>query len=197
MGTQHVGLRDVKQGAPQSRLRLAAPLAYLQIYNSEKSVYDFIVPTVIAAASWVLFWWIEPRPPMFGADGLLKFTRDILIMGVPFMVGALAAVAMGSPGPHLDRRPVGEAISLHGDALTLRQFVCYLLGYLCFVSVVVLIGAVVAEWVKPTLLANITGYHLRQALYWGSTLLLFWLLASLTVTVFWALYFLTVIVNRK
>jgi hypothetical protein len=44
-------------------------------------------------------------------------------MAVPFMIGALASVAMGSPGLHLDKRPVGSDLLLDGEILTLRQFV--------------------------------------------------------------------------
>ena len=49
---------------------------------------------------------------------------------------------MGSPGLHLDKRPVGSDLLLDGEILTLRQFVCYLLGYLSFVSLVVLLLAI-------------------------------------------------------
>ncbi len=72
--------------------------------------------------------------------GVLKFARDLLIMAVPFMIGALASVAMGSPGTHMDRRPVGAELVLDGEVLSLRQFVCYLLGYLSFPE----LGCVVA-----------------------------------------------------
>src|ERR1700739_4040763 len=129
MGTQQAGqlrhLRDVSHGRKPSRLRLLAPLRYLLIRHSEKLTYDVFLPVAIAVIGWSVYWWMDPKPKIFGDDGLLRFSRDLLIMAVPFMVGALAAVAMGSPGTgQIDRRPRGVDLHLDGRTLTLRQFVC-------------------------------------------------------------------------
>jgi hypothetical protein len=64
---------------------------------------------------------VSPKPPLWGDPGLLRFARDLLIMAVPFMIGALAAVSMGAPGEHLDRRPLGVEIMLANDVLTLLK----------------------------------------------------------------------------
>lgn len=137
-----IELRDVQQGPPADRKRLLAPLNYLRIYHPEKTRYDLILPGVVTLVLWVAYLAVEPKPALFGDAGLLKFTRDLLVMAVPFLVGALATVAMGSPGPHIDDRPVGSSLALDGEVLTLRQFVCYLLGYLCLLGLVTLAGAV-------------------------------------------------------
>src|SRR5688572_15179450 len=124
MGTREIGLPDVTEKRPPSRLRLLAPLRYLSIKHPEKTLYDFILPGVLGASGWLVYALLEPKPPLFGPSGLLVFVRDFLIMAVPFMVGALAAVAMGSPGQHLDRRPIGGDLYLYDTPLTMRQFVC-------------------------------------------------------------------------
>lgn len=198
MGTQEVELVDVHQGSRPSRKRLLAPLRYLAIYHPEKTYYDFIVPAVWAGVMMAGYWIMGPKPPLFSDAGLLKLVRDLLIMAVPFMVGALAAVAMGAPGTNIDRRMVGSEIMLDGEVLTARQFVCYLLGYLCFVSIVVLIGSVVAAVMHDAVL-EWTKWHpsLRLSIRVVGTGLLFAGLSALTVTVLWSLYFLTVVVNRK
>src|SRR5882757_11406971 len=138
MATRGLGLRDITERR-HSRLRLLAPLRYLSIHHPEKTTYDLIVPLGLTAAACVVYFAIRPHPAIFGEAGVLKFTRDLLIMAVPFMVGALAAVSMGSPGTHLDKRPIGTELLLDGEVLTMRQFVCYLLGYLSFLSLVVLL----------------------------------------------------------
>ena len=197
MGTPQVGLRDVSQGTPQSRARLGAPLRYLFIYHPEKRRYDFVVPGVIAVSTWAVYSLIEPKPPLFGDAGLLRFVRDLLIMGVPFMIGALAAVAMGTPGDHLDRRPAGTELYLDGRLLNLRSFVCYLLGYLSFLGLVTLGLTVFASLMHYPIIEWTTGAPIARKIIHGiGTFTLATLLSSLSVTVFWALYFLTDVVNR-
>ena len=196
MGTQQVGLRDVAHGPAPSRLRLLAPLRYLAIHHPEKTAYDRLYPAVFAIVMWLAYWFISPKPRLFGAEGLLGFTRDLLVMAVPFMVGALAAVAMGSPGGHLEKRPRGAELHLDGKTLTLRQFVCYLLGYLSFLGLVTLGGVVGAALLHDAVVswtAHSPAAHLIVMLI--GTLGLSMLLSALTITVFWGLYFLTDVVN--
>lgn len=196
MGTQQVGLRDVTHGAVPSRLRLLAPLRYLAIHHPEKAAYDFLYPAVAGIVMWLAYWFVSPKPKLFGADGLLGFTSNLLIMAVPFMVGALAAVAMGSPGGYLEKRPRGLELRLDGKSLTLRQFVCYLLGYLSFLGLITL-GAVVGATLMHDTVKEWTAHsppaHLIVMLI--GTLCLSMLLSALTITVFWGLYFLTDVVN--
>jgi hypothetical protein len=75
-----------------------------------------VAPALLAVAMWIAYYLIAPKPPLFGDSGIFRFTRDLLVMGVPFMIGALATVAMGSPGSYLDRRPAGAELYLDGEA---------------------------------------------------------------------------------
>jgi len=169
----------------------------LAIYHPEKRRYDFIVPGAVAAVTFAIFVFLTPSPPVFGESGLLRFARDFLIMAVPFMVGALAAVAMGAPGQHLDRRPMGAELMLDGEVLTLRQFTCYMLGYLCFVGMVTLIAVVAATLLKDTAVHWLKATPtLMRIVRLGGVASMSLLFSILAVTVFWALYFLTDVVNR-
>lgn len=197
MVARQVGLPDVRQGRARSKLRLAAPLRYLLIYHPEKTRYDLVAPVVGAALIVAFILLVRPAPPIFGDNGLLKFTRELLIMAVPFMVGALAAVAMGAPGPHLDRRPVGAELLLEGEVLSLRQFTCYLLGYLCFLGIVTLGAVVLAPLLRDQVITIFKAWPIGMKASWLLGVSVFaLLLSSLTVTVLWALYFLTDVVNR-
>lgn len=197
MGTHQVGLPDIATGRKRSGLRLLAPLRYLQIWNEEKAKYDIIVPLAVGSILYVLLLWGRETISLFGDAGLLRYLRELLVMAVPFMVGALAAVAMGAPGLHLDRRPAGAELYLDGKVLTLRQFVCYLLGYLCFVAIFVLIGTISATLLRDGIVAVIGDNVLAMGVVtYVATGLLSYSLAVLGVTVLWALYFLTDVVNR-
>jgi hypothetical protein len=197
MATRGVELRDVTERRV-SRLRLLAPLRYLAIHHPEKTTYDLIAPVGATVVACIVYFSITPHPAIFGDAGVLKYARDLLIMAVPFMIGALASVAMGSPGVHLDKRPVGSDLLLAGEILTLRQFVCYLLGYLSFVSLIVLLLAIgaallhdnVASWLalRPSFILPVRAIGVATFSF---------LLSSLTITVLWSLYFLTDVVNRK
>lgn len=198
MGTRQVKLLDVEHGGTQSRLRLLAPLRYLQIRHPEKRRYDVVLPVVVGVAGWAVYIVIDPRPALFGDAGLLRFARDLLIMAVPFMVGALAAVSMGAPGPNLDRRPIGAELWLDNDPLTMRQFLCFLLGYLSFLGLVVLTGVVGAGLLKDGVVAWTTSApHVRMVVHAIGSLVLSLALSFLSVTVLWSLYFLTDVANRK
>jgi hypothetical protein len=198
MGTRQIGLSDIAHGGRQSRLRLLAPLRYLLIKHPEKYRYDVLVPAVVGVVCWIGYLLIEPKPQLFGDAGLLRFARDLLIMAVPFMVGALAAVSMGAPGDHMDRRLVGSELYLDDEPLTLRQFLCYLLGYLSFLGMVTLVVVVGASLLEDTVSAwTMQLPALRHWIFTIGTLVLALLLSSLSVTVLWSLYFLTDIANRK
>jgi len=197
MAAHQAGLSDVNQGRRHSRFRLLVPLRYLSIHNREKARYDFVLPGILGLGMWAFYALLEPKFAFFGEAGLLKYTRDMLVMAVPFMVGALATVSMANFGGHLDKRPLGGELFLDGRSLTLRQFVCYLLGYLCFISLVVLGMSVVAQLVQSNVIAWTAEHQvLRNAIRGVGALFFFLALASLIVTTFWALYFLTEIVNR-
>src|SRR3569833_1211973 len=191
MASRGVGLRDVTEGRV-SRMRLLAPLRYLSNHHPEKTTYDLIAPIGLTAVSCALYFSLRPYPPIFSDAGILKYTRDLLVMAVPFMIGALAAGAMGSPGHHLDKRPIGAELFLDGQLLTLRQFVCYLLGYLSFLSLIVLVGSIGATLLHDSVMSWI-GLHpaLLEPIRSAGVVVLFFLLSSLTITEHWSLYFLT------
>ncbi|GGF56891.1 hypothetical protein GCM10007301_15750 [Azorhizobium oxalatiphilum] len=198
MGTQRVGLTDVHQGKPASRKRILAPLRYLVIYHPEKWKYDVVAPIVLAATLWAFYVVASPKIAFFGESGLLKFSRDILVMAVPFLVGALATVAMASSMGSLDKRARGAELYLDGKVLTLRQFVCYLLGYLSFVGIFALVMNIGAEIGRPWL-SSVLAEH--QTLRLSALLLgpaaFFMVMSAFLTTILWALYFLTDIVNRE
>lgn len=197
MATRKIGLQDVEETGSPRRLRLLAPLRYLKIHAPEKGRYDFLIPVVVGLVVWVIYNMLDPKPSLFGPSGLLTSAQNFLMMAVPFLIGALASVAMGSPGGHLDRRTIGAGVVLDGKSLSLRQFVCHLLGYLSFLGLVIFLIVSISAFVEPTAVRMLLG-----AEYWAHilgqvyTMLMFVLLSAFAITVFWALYFLTDTVNQ-
>jgi hypothetical protein len=176
---------------------LLAPLRYLLIKHPEKFKYDVLFPFIVALLVWAGYWIVNPKPALFGEEGLLRFARDLLVMAVPFMVGSLAAVAMGAPGPYLDKRPMGSDLRLEGRNLNMRQFICYLLGYLCFLGLLTLAAVVAAQLLHDTVKHWTEAFPITVLVTkLVGTLALSLMLSLLTVTVFWSLYFLTDVVNR-
>jgi hypothetical protein len=198
MAARQIKILDVDHGGHQSGLRLLAPLRYLQIRHPEKRRYDVVFPVVVGLVVWVGYEFVQPRPALFGEAGLLRFARDLLIMAVPFMIGSLAAVSMGAPGPNLDRRPIGAELWLDNDSLTMRQFLCFLLGYLSFLGLGVLMAVVAAGLFKDGVLVwTATAPVARAIIHAAGALILSLSLSFLSVTVLWSLYFLTDVANRK
>jgi len=174
-----------------------APIRYLKIEAAEKGRYDVTIPFVAGAILWIGYNLLDRKPSLFGSDGILTSAQSFLIMAVPFLIGALASVAMGSPGAHLDRRAVGAGIFLDGKSLSLRQFVCHLLGYLSFLGLVAFLAITVATFARPTAIAMLINYPaLGSGLAQIFAAAMFVLLSAFTTTVFWALYFLTDVVNH-
>ncbi len=173
-------------------------MRYLSIRHREKRRYDLLIPIIVGVCGWAIYMVISPKPLLWGEAGLLRFARDLLIMAVPFMIGALAAVSMGAPGEHMDRRPLGAEIMLGSDVLTLRQFLCYLLGYLSFLGMVTLIAVVGAELFHHSALVRTEDSpDVRFFVHAAGTLTLSMMLSFLSVTVLWGLYFLTDVANQK
>ena len=197
MGTREIELRDIQGGGRRSRLRLLAPLRYLSIVAPEKDFYDRWLPLLAGVGGWLIYNLLDPKPAIFGPSGLLSVVQNFLLLAVPFLIGSLGAVAMGSPGQHLDRRAVGVGILLDGEILTLRQFVSYLLGYLCFVGLVTFIVVTVAILVQPAVAKLlVTAGWLTVAIEQAGIAVMLTVFSAFAITVFWALYFLTDIVNR-
>lgn len=190
-------LSDVSYGVRPSRLRLLAPLRYLTIKNAEKSRYDIAYPVAFGVLTWGCYWLFTPDVQLFGDGGLLRFGRDLLIMAVPFLFGALAVVATGLPGDHFDERLKGVNLILDGRPLTLRRFVAYLLGYLSFLSMFTLVVIVLAGLVHTDVARWASAMpYVKFGIELAGTLFLSLLISALSITVLWSLYFLTDVVNN-
>ncbi|WP_153003764.1 hypothetical protein [Aureimonas ureilytica] len=195
---RRVGLPDIHHGRARRRSPLLAPLRYLWIEAATKTRYDFILPTIVGLCLWGSYNLAGSRITVFGADGFLIDLQGLLQMAVPFLIGALATVAMASPGEAIDRRLTGAPVTLDGAMLTTRQFVCYLLGYLSFLGFSLLIFIITIKAFREPVSWIVLGTRWAEIAVQQLTAGVFsLLLASFCLTTFWALFFLTDVVNRR
>lgn len=196
MAESQGGLKNIHHGRRQPRVRLLAPLKYMQISHPEKIWYDFFIPAGLAVASLSFYFLIDDRPSLFGDGGIAKSLRDILAIAIPFLFGALASVAMGLPGPYFDKRPLGAPLLLDGKALTMRQFVAYLLGYVTFLSLLLLGVCFFGDTFHQSIISLFARIHIpRAVLFYVGAVLIFTIGSFLSVSILWSLYFLTDVVN--
>lgn len=195
---RYLGLPDVHHGPLRRDYPLLAPLRYLRIGAPAKRIYDFVLPTICAAILCILYVTLNLGPAATKENGILSDLQSLLTMAVPFLIGALATVAMASPVDALDKRPAGAEIVFEGRVLSLRQFVCYLLGYLSFVGFVLLLMIFSLRALSPPISVLLDGFPRTTTVVESVTVVLFaWIISSLCLTILWALYFLTDVVNRR
>lgn len=193
-----IGLQDVHHGQLPRRSPLFAPVRYLWIKAATKARYDVVLPAVLGVSLWCVYNAAGSTLTVFGASGVLADLQGLLQMAVPFLIGALATVAMSSPSEALDRRLVGSPVTLDGVSLTTRQFVCYLLGYLSFLGFTIFLAILLVKNLNPLFALVLSeAFWVREitAQMFAAGFCL--LLAAFCVTTFWALFFLTDVVNRR
>jgi hypothetical protein len=125
--------------------QLMTPLRYLRIRQGvsllkSKTVYDWLLPLLVSIpATYVGY---KYSLGIFSEKGVIGGFQRLLEILIPFYIAALAAVATFQRDG-LDDTLKGHPATLsirhaHGDwvehILTRRQFICYLFGYLAFLS---------------------------------------------------------------
>ncbi|EKF9782201.1 hypothetical protein RV096_003428, partial [Vibrio cholerae] len=75
-----------------------------------------------------------------GKSGLVQLVNGLLQVLIGFFVASLAAVATFQR-PGMDENMRGKAPTLQGKGVTRRQYLCYMFGYLAFMSIAVYFGS--------------------------------------------------------
>src|SRR5262249_16773566 len=93
----------------------------------------------------------------------------------------------GDP-PRLRQKFRGEWIERQ---LTRRQFLCFLFGYLAFLTLLISIGAIAVNIVRPSLISLIVAKHWAVYLKFGSLFLFLFVFWNLVTTTLVGLFYLT------
>ncbi|MEF1159605.1 hypothetical protein [Vibrio parahaemolyticus] len=124
--------------------KLLKPLYYLKIKHEQKLFIDIYLPLLVAA----VFIYLLGRSPIdiafVGSNGLVKLVNGLLQILIGFFVASLAAVATFQR-KGMDEVMRGTPPTLNGIEVTRRQYLCYMFGYLAFMSIAVYFGSGVLE----------------------------------------------------
>jgi hypothetical protein len=132
--------------------QLAAPIGYLRIAQGDglltsKASYDFVLPTFFSLLLTFAAWRFSLSLGLYASNGFIPGIINLLNLLIAFFIAALAAVATFDR-PGLDDPMKGEPATMkrrnsknviRDHVLTHRQFICYLFGYLSFISIMLLL----------------------------------------------------------
>lgn len=171
------------------RYQLLRPISYLTIKDQTKWKIDWLVPIFIAVVFIILFYNLPVKKPLYGDQGLIKELQGILQILPGFYLAALAAVATFSkddldrllpePTPKINILVKGQEVLI---GLTRRRMLCFLFGYLTFLSLIVYLSTVLGSTISPSALAIFRNYSIIIEIIFVSLFsLFFWQMIIVTL----------------
>ncbi|WP_340699972.1 hypothetical protein [Vibrio harveyi] len=169
--------------------KLSKPLSYLKIKHEQKFIIDIAIPVVLAIICHQILSLDSVKFNIIGDKGLVSHINGLLQMLVGFFVASLAAVATFQR-QGMDETMQGTPPKLNGKSLTRREFLCFMFGYLAFISIVTYLISGVAGLALPAIksMLSSSGYDFFQSI--GLLVYLVVIFNILTTTLL-ALHFLT------
>lgn len=113
--------------------QLFTALGYFRIRLKGKVFFDLLFPMLFAIAVTLAAFFSGAEFRFFGEGGLLTSASGLFGVLIGFFITALAAVATFS-NKTVDKKLNDHGAFIGGDELTRRQFLCFLFGYLTFLS---------------------------------------------------------------
>lgn len=176
-----------------SRWKLLTPLSFVRLHSADLRAYQWITPSVLAAAALAAFYLLPAQPAVFGEKGLVSTVNGLLNTLIGFYIAALAAVAtfqnpmldqpMKGRTPTITRFRQGETVE---EKLTRRRFLVVLFGYCAFLSIMLFAFGVISQLVAPSLASVALAESMKFV--WLATY--FWMASSLLVVTLLGLHYL-------
>lgn len=185
-----------------SAKRLLTPLLYLRIDRQGKVFDELLLPVILLAFTYLVFWALDWKLVIFGSSGLVAGVGSYLQVVTGFYIASLAAVATFNQ-KNMDVRMAGDSPSLVvewkgrklEEKLTRRRFLCFLFGYLSFLSVFVYFGGVGANLLAQPLVTKLpTEAHFWVK--WGFVSIYLLVVYNLICTTLLGLYYMTERIHR-
>lgn len=191
-------------------LQLSAPLNFLRINHGEvksrKLIYDLYIPLFVSLLITIGVIATDSFDSILKDQGVYESIASLLNLLSAFFIAALAAIAtFQNSEVDLQMKAKGDSnrtyitgFDEHGDVkkhfLTRRQYLCYLFGYLAFITICFLIVVMIFKGVNQT----ISKYVFEHAIFVGSCIFVFlfyFVLVQITLLTLLGLSFLTEKVN--
>lgn len=191
--------------------QLCAPLRYLLIkqghgWFSSKASYDFVLPAIFSAFATLAVWKLDVALGFFSESGFVPGIINLLNLLIAFFIAALAAVAtfnrvgLDDPlkgEPATMKRRASDGV-IREKILTHRQFICYLFGYLSFISIMLLLALYAIRLVgggaapETDFMLDVVGIAIpvREILRTVGSLVFFFVFGQIIVTMLLGIYFL-------
>lgn len=152
--------------------QLLVPCNYLRIKQGtglfhSKRVYDIVLPTALTAATVGLCGALSVPLEIAGHKGVTKSLTDLLALLIAFYMAALAAVSTFERKGIDNKLKGGDAVlyvlnhktgNRDKKALSYRQFIAYLFGYLAFLSLILFMTLVFISSAWPKIEKQMATY---------------------------------------
>jgi hypothetical protein len=183
--------------------RLLTPLSYLRIERQDKVTDELVIPGLVTLALVAVLFYFSGKIPVFSEKGVISVIVGYLQIVSGFYIASLAAVAtfnkdsMDKPMPGIPvllrsrRRKKGRS-----EALSRRRFLCFLFGYLSFMSLFLYFGGSALVLLAPHIKAIFAG-ELFLFLKWVVVIVYIFLTSNMLVTTLLGLYYMTDRIHRR
>lgn len=183
--------------------RLLTPLSYLRIKRQDKVFDEFVIPGVLTVILMAILLCFSGRIPIFSEKGIISVIVSYLQIVSGFYIASLAAVATFNKDS-MDKAMPGIPVVLPSrkkrrgkpEALSRRRFLCFMFGYLSFVSLFLYFGGSALVLLAPHLKLIVSGVWLA-VLKWSVVAIYMFMTANMLVTTLLGLYYMTDRIHRK
>lgn len=183
--------------------RLLTPLSYLRIERQDKITDELVIPGVITALLVGVLFYFSGRIPVFSEKGVISVIVGYLQIVSGFYIASLAAVAtfnkdsMDKPMPGIPVvLPSRKKRRGRSEALSRRRFLCFLFGYLSFMSLFLYFGGSALVLLAPQIKSIFSG-EFFLFLKWFVVVVYIFLTCNMLVTTLLGLYYMTDRIHRK
>lgn len=187
----------------RSLRRLSTTLNYLRIEREGKLTDEVFLPLLLATATFAFFYLLDWNVQIFGSSGLISAIVGLLQMVAGFYIASLAAVATFKKASMDDPMP-GAPTVLHvrrrnrikEEQLSRRRFLCFLFGYLSFLSFFLYLLGTIMNLAAPEIELSLSSeYH--GAVKWVGTFVFLFIFYNLIITTLLGLYYMTDRIHRS
>lgn len=173
-------------------IKLLSPLSYLKIKHKQKRFIDFTMPLIFAGLVSVVYLMLPKPFSLFGVNGIILSTSSFLQFLTGFYVASLAAIAT-FPNKNMDVVTDGIPLLLKGRALSRRQYISYMFGYLAFLGGALVIFEIIVKALYPNIVIWLGLINEQSFLILKVSFILFYFfyIFQLLLITMYALYYLT------